>query len=197
MIRIDYLTELLPKDLPERFFSNLAQIHQGESDLQADLLHFMDGYFQEIIQAQQDEQKEPIAYINLSFLRSAVILGNPAYQADAYNRDWYLDEKPCTMSWALASIWQYWQEDRLYLEQTVLNQSQKPRPYPYEMQWLEMKYAELYHLVAVGFLKRSIGCITELESYRAMAKDETFSIYMGEYLDQSECLFEQAASPDE
>ncbi|MGG4552150.1 pentapeptide repeat-containing protein [Paenibacillus humicus] len=136
---------------------------------------------------QSKQEKDPIAYIHYSLMRTSILEENYLYRVEAYSNKWYLDEQACMSvydaSWAYQSI-------SMMKEQLVAEQ----RKYmgllnPADVENMIQSALKYFHQFVVSLIKSVVSQLVQLQEYQSIQKADRLYIRSGEYKDISETLY--------
>lgn len=142
-----------------------------------------------IKEMQSIEEKEKIAYITYSMLRTEILEKNYVYRIEAFNSLWFFDKKECEIkydaSWAFKFLNELWtdleEEKKVYMSLVTSSDIEK----------IILKEAEKYnqYIIALG---RYIGRkLEEVEEFKDIQKEEELEVRVGEYMDVSEVVYKE------
>ncbi|WP_375523359.1 pentapeptide repeat-containing protein [Paenibacillus terreus] len=136
---------------------------------------------------QQEENKNPIAYIHYSLLRTQLLEQTYQYSVEAYDDVWYEDETDCVLSYDAS--WAYTpfavmlekleRERKKYMGN--LNAS--------DIERLMLQAAPFFHQFVLAALRLSIHEMVQLPEYQGFQKAPRLLIRCGEYMDLSENVY--------
>ncbi|WP_019636967.1 pentapeptide repeat-containing protein [Paenibacillus fonticola] len=136
---------------------------------------------------QSKQEKDPIAYIHYSLMRTSVLEESYLYRVEAYSNKWYLDEQACMSvydaSWAYQSI--SMMKEKLVVEQRkymgLLN--------PADIENMIQSALKYFHQFIVSLIKSVVSQLVQLQEYQSIQKSDRLYIRSGEYKDISETLY--------
>jgi uncharacterized protein YjbI with pentapeptide repeats len=142
---------------------------------------------------QQEENKNPIAYIHYSLLRTQMLEETYQYSVEAYDDAWYEDETDCILTYDAA--WAYVpfsvmlekleQERKKYMGSLSAS----------DIERLMLQAAPYFHQFVLAALRLSMNEMVQLPEYQGIQKAPRLLIRCGEYMDLSENVYvdDQAA----
>lgn len=140
-------------------------------------------YCKHIIQMQNKNTKDPIAFIHFSWLRTNIMRRDYKLRIDSYSKDWYLDRVECTCEYDATEIYACLDEfgNQLELER---------RKYVHRLSAADAKMIVLeesikYNIVVAILVTGAMRQIIRLPILQQVLKDKAFSIRVGEFHDKS------------
>lgn len=144
----------------------------------------------------QGNGKGKINYIYFSFLRTSIIQGKGEFRIDFYDEKWFLDNEECSLNIDLSF---------LYIKLFELKETLKDKKIFYgrvindiDIEEIILDEADKYHILACEFLK---DIITDkfllLDEYKKIKKDNKIKIFIGEFMDYSEMIYEGSKESQE
>lgn len=128
---------------------------------------------------EREKQTDKLEYIQLSFLRIGVLLQEPWYRIDFYDRNWQVSEVECAVRWQPLLLTETLQKAQAVLSENFLKQSSAGF-YEYEQMILEI--AEEFHLLFSSLLPE---IFPQIEDRQDRLFKEPVTICIGEFLDSS------------
>ncbi len=147
----------------------------------------------QIAEMQSSNQKEAIAFIHFSLLRSSMLDRSFCYLIEAYSEQWYADEIECTAlydaSWAFAFI-----NNAEPLE--AARKAYIQQIHAADVEQLLLKEVGVGHQFVAALFRSAIPLMVNLPEYAGIRKSDRLQIRMGEYQDVSEEVYSEDANPE-
>ena len=155
MDRMEELASLVSEPLQQRFLTDLDRIVLCMKDnvqvLNADLARSMQEAFDAAVYWQTAAKKGPVAYISFSVMQSNLLLEKYAFQIDAYDERFLVDDDEAASEWDFSILLQNLDADfdviAATLRQSVI------RVQEYELWELKKAYHLNYYATATGLLQ--------------------------------------------
>lgn len=128
-------------------------------------------------------QLEDTAYVQLSFLRTAIILHTPWYRIDLYGQDWQASEIECCTMYSPTFLTSKLREAEDVLTTNFKKQSAAGM---YFLEEMVLQIAEEFHLCFSSLLPSVFALMQERN---AQIFPQSVNVYCGEFLDDSQKLF--------
>jgi hypothetical protein len=156
-----------------------------------EILNELTGVFDELlkrgIELQRKLEKGKMGFISIFFLRSSIITESYEIMISMYEKGYYFDRKPLSISWKPMFIMKYFIDDMKYFEKAI--KSKIIRVQKSEINKVKMHYCEDYFQVIKEFFLNYIDEITSLNSFKELEKEEDIKITLGEFMDQNIVLY--------
>lgn len=135
-------------------------------------------------QLQIDQQVGEPEYVQLSFLRSGVLLQDPWYRIDLHDKNWQISEIECCEKWMPAFL-----DEKLRKAEQVLAENFKKQSAAgmYHCEQILLQMAEELHLLFLSLLPE---LFEQMSAQYLYIFSEPISVYCGEFLDKSEKVFQ-------
>lgn len=169
--------------LEKRYQDDLAVIQskmQAE-DVVEELLRAFDQIFIMAGKQQEAGEKEPVAFCNISYLRSSILTKSYDFLIALYDETMYFDPIETLGSWAPKWIMEFYENQVSYFRKEV--RGKIVRVQDSELLEFERTLAGDYYKIVLGFLLEHLEEIQALESYQKLEKTADFKIQYGEYMD--------------
>ena len=155
MDRMEELASLVSEPLQQRFLTDLDRIVLCMKDnvqvLSADLARSLQKAFDAAVCWQTAAKKGPVAYISFSVMQSNLLLEKYAFQIDAYDERFLVDDNEAASEWDFSILLQNLDADfdviAATLRQSVI------RVQEYELWELKKAYHLNYYATATGLLQ--------------------------------------------
>ncbi len=155
MDRMEELASLVSEPLQQRFLTDLDRIVLCMKDnaqvLNADLARSIQKAFDAAVCWQTAAKKRPVAYISFSVMQSNLLLEKYAFQIDAYDERFLVDDNEAASEWDFSILLQNLDTDfdviAATLRQSVI------RVQEYELWELKKAYHLNYYATATGLLQ--------------------------------------------
>jgi hypothetical protein len=152
---MEELASLVSEPLQQRFLTDLDRIVLCMKDnvqvLNADLARSMQKAFDAAVYWQTAAKKGPVAYISFSVMQSNLLLEKYAFQIDAYDERFLVDDNEAASEWDFSILLQNLDADfdviAATLRQSVI------RVQEYELWELKKAYHLNYYATATGLLQ--------------------------------------------
>ena len=155
MDRMEELASLVSEPLQQRFLTDLDRIVLCMKDnvqvLSADLAKSLQKAFDAAVCWQTAAKKGPVAYVSFSLMQSNLLLEKYAFQIDAYDERFLVDDNEAASEWDFSILLQNLDADfdviAATLRQSVI------RVQEYELWELKKAYHLNYYATATGLLQ--------------------------------------------
>ncbi|NEW09791.1 hypothetical protein GK047_28125 [Paenibacillus sp. SYP-B3998] len=141
---------------------------------------------------QEQGLKGHTQYIYISLLRTSFMENTACYRIDVYDNNWFLDQEECFSLWEADFIFHPLFDRRAALETQKTDYARKVTSMDIEQMLLEE--AELYHMLALAFMRSRVGELIQSHAYQEMSKHPNLCIFSGEYKDRSEILYGESGA---
>lgn len=143
---------------------------------------------EEIYKLQQNEEKEPIKYIFISFLRTQILRNSSNYRVDFYDDRIFLDEDECHSYFDMDFIFK-----PLFKKMDEIEKKKDDPMYMRQVTSVDVEDFKLYeslkyNLLAKEILKENIDTIFKGEGFELLKKDKELVVVFGEYKDNFEIM---------
>lgn len=146
-------------------------------------------YAEKVISMQQAGEKEAIAFINFSVLRTNILAKKHCLRIDAYSQKWYLDRSECSGEYEVSEIYQWLGKFELVLE-SVRKKSIGQLKLS-EVQELVFEESKNYLVFVTELIRAGMKKAAETPAYKNMKKHEVFSVCVGEFQDAVSIVYKQ------
>lgn len=171
------------------FIKNDEFYRENKEEIDSKLRKKFDFICQKCIEMQNGNVKGEINYIYFSFLRTSLLEGKGEFRIDFYDENWFLDKNECSVNIEL---------DFLYKSLFELEPQLKERKMEYgrtitdmDVEYIILDEADKYNILCTEFLR---GIVNEqfinVPSYKEMKKSSSIKILAGEFMGESEIIYE-------
>lgn len=148
----------------------------------------------EIYKLQENEEKSPIKYIFISFLRTQILRNSSNYRVDFYDDRIFLDEDECHCYFDMDFIFK-----PLFKKMDEIEKKKDDPMYMRQVTSIDVEDFKLYeslkyNLLAKEILKENIDTIFKGEDFELLKKDKELVVVFGEYKDNFEIMKKFALS---
>lgn len=185
------LNEFLEKYVGDRWeteFDRIGEIYENnKSTIKEDLKSKFASVCKFGISLQEQGIKGKIQYIYFSLLRTSLLENKGEFRIDLYDERWFLDKGECSVNINLDFIY-----TSLFKHMEELKEKKKERGRTItDMDIEEIMFLEsnLYHILAVEFLRNVIEELLEVPSYKELGKSEDIKIMAGEFRDEADLIY--------
>ena len=194
MDRVKRMAELAGGTLEKRFTAELEQLvvtlEHNHQALAAQLRETLTGLFAQVHTLQAAGEKGILAYVSFSMLQSNLLLGKYAFQIDAYDERFFIDDAEASAEWDFSPLLQGVGQDfgsvRHMLRQSI------PRVQEYELWELEQAYRVNYYAYSAQILQtmlpHALKGFTPVDAGVSAASPLLFTF--GAYMEQQTPFFE-------
>lgn len=184
-----FQTNYVDKCAIEHIYALDQYFRANKDNLAADLLHS----FRQLCAAIKQQDKNPIAFINLYMLRTALSTDSHTCRWEAYDSNWYLDPQPCLhpyeASWAFS-----------YLDKLIEELDNHRREYmgiliPPDLEKIRMQEAPSFYQYVINLARYTLTEAINSEEYQAITKEPELHIMAGEYQDTYEIIYTHEQNP--
>ncbi len=157
------------------------------SDIEKGIIENIKELLIKIKEAQDVDNKKYISFITYSILRTEILNNKSECLVSAYDKEWYLDNKPVEIyydaSWLFKHIHTF-QETLLSIRKRFIGQVSS-------LEVLKIKFivVDIYKTYLTLALRNAFETIETIDEFKAIKKDDRFSIQVGEYIDFTESVF--------
>lgn len=137
---------------------------------------------------QEENLKNEIKYIYISYLRTSLMESSGIYRIDLYDDKWFLDKEECSVNIDLSFIY-----EQLFIHETELQKRIKEYGRTItemDVEKIKLKEGDKYHKIGIRFLKSIVNDLVECSEYKEIKKSDEISILAGEYIDESALIYE-------
>ena len=137
---------------------------------------------------QEENLKNEIKYIYISYLRTSLIVNSGYYRIDLYDDKWFLDKEECATDIDLSFIY-----EPLFEHEKELKEKRKEYGLTItekDIEKIKLKEGDKYHRVGVKILRSMVNDFVECDDYKKMNKNDEISIFAGEYIDEAVLIYE-------
>ncbi|AIQ11377.1 pentapeptide repeat-containing protein [Paenibacillus durus] len=164
-----------------------AEFHHGKAQFISNFTASFQKLCSHILRMQQQGEKEPIAYIHYSFLRTQILEQSCLYMVEAYSGKWYEDQADCRLSYDASWVYTHFttmlealeQERKKYMG--VLS--------PADIERLMLESTPFFHQFVSSIMRLAITEAVQTPEYQAIHKAGRLLIRTGEFRDISENLY--------
>ncbi|WP_374020736.1 hypothetical protein ABU162_14825 [Paenibacillus thiaminolyticus] len=203
MIRVmskeEALQDLLEQHVFDRWQSDLPEIderyRQEKEHIERRFLEAFEAVCKQAAKLQEEGRKGSIHYVYISFLRTSIMANTAQYRIDAYDDNWFLDLEECASSWSADFIFV-----PLFRRMGELEEKRKAyarKITPMDIEKIKLIEAYKYHLLTVEWIRGFVPSLIESEAYRQMDRSAKLQLFVGEYKDQCELLYETPGGGDD
>lgn len=190
MDRETVLEAFLQEHVLERWVDDIPQIEENffaqQEEIEASLLAAVAAVCEQATALQQEGRKGRIRYLYISWLRTRLMGGEGVYRLDAYDGHWLLDRVECSTLWSADFVFQPLLHRMERWEQTIKGYAR--RMTVMDLEQIGQIEAVKYHHLAVSFLQSMAPLLVHSEALQKLDKEPGFTIFAGEYRDESEPL---------
>ncbi|WP_025716316.1 hypothetical protein [Paenibacillus sp. 1-18] len=187
-----YVLEAWTGDIP--LIEDYYQKH-GE-EIQEELLRAVETVCLKAASQQQEGNKGDIRYMYISLMRTSIMAGKVQYRIDAYDQNWFLDSVECSAMWSADFVFQPLL-NRMTEWETVKGAYAR-KITTMDLEQIQQIEAVKYHVLTIAFLKSMVSTLIDSKVMHAMKKAAGFTLYAGEYRDESDplCQLEHQGDPN-
>ncbi|CAH8245374.1 hypothetical protein WJ0W_002609 [Paenibacillus melissococcoides] len=199
MSKEEALQDLLEQHVFDRWQFDLPELderyRQEKEQIERRFLAAFEAVCKQAAKLQAEGRKGSIRYVYFSFLRTSIMANTALYRIDAYDDNWFLDVEECASSWSADFIF-------APLFRRMGELEEKRKAYARKITRMDIEKIKLieaykYHLLTVEWLRGFIPSLIESEAYRRMDKSVNLQLFIGEYKDRCELLYETSGGDDE
>lgn len=194
---MEELAALILEPLQQRFLSELGQILGAMEDniqtLNTDLLHALQEVLDKSGHLQAITPKGAVAYISFSFLQSNLLLGKYAFQIDAYDERFLIDDYEASSEWDFSLLVQNLDQNFEAMARR-LRQS-VTRVQEYELWELQKAHQTNYYTTAAGVLQRLLPPCLDKLSFEETAVIPEVQFTIGPYMEKQTPFYQWRREP--
>lgn len=165
--------------------------HENKEKWSSDFILSFQQYCRTIRERQIRGEKGRIGHITFSMLRTEIADGRFTYLVEATDASWILDQNPCRTrydaDWALYDLdkleLQLVQESRQYMGNVTVVDLERQR-------LLDSIY---FHHYVIELIRYAMPRAVQLPEFIELEKEEQFEVRVGEYMDTSEVVYQEAS----
>lgn len=191
------------KHAEEKLFGNVS-VNRKSMELLSKLDAYMGVYFDDltdkfvscfeqfagkVISMQQAGEKEEIAFINFSVLRTNILVKKHCLRIDAYNPKWYLDRTECSGEYEVGEIYRWLEQFESVLE-SVRKKSVGQLKLS-EVQELVFEESRNYLVFVTELIRAGMKKAAETAAYKDMRRHEIFTVCVGEFQDAVSIVYKE------
>lgn len=162
----------------------------NKEEIDSKLRQKFDFLCKKCIEMQNSNLKGEVNYIYFSLLRTSILEGKGEFRIDFYDENWFLDKEECSDNIEL---------DFLYNTLFELESTLKSKKIEYgrtitemDVEYIILDEADKYHILCGEFLKDMVKeQFINLPSYKEMKKSSNLKILVGEFMDETEIIYEE------
>ena len=146
-------------------------------------------YAEKIARMQQAGEKQSVAYINFSVLRTNILSKRHVIRIDAYDHGWYSDRVECSGEYEVGEIYQW-----LDMFESVLEGARRQSGGHLtllDVHTLVFEESNHYLLYVTEIIRAGMKKAAETENYRKINRHEVFAVFVGSYQDQSHIVYKE------
>ena len=190
MDRETVLEAFLQEHVLERWVDDVPRIEENyfasQTEIETSLLEAVTAVCDQAAALQQEGRKGRIRYLYISWLRTRLMGGEGVYRIDAYDGHWLLDRVECSTLWSADFVFEPLLRRMERWEQTIKGYAR--RMTIMDLEQIGQIEAVKYHHLAVSFLHSMVPLFIHSEALQKLDKEPGFTIFAGEYRDESEPL---------
>lgn len=190
MERFQQIYEAGLEILCSQYVQNMAAIKkevQADIDsLDKEFLDVCDGLLQKCISQQEDFQKEPVKYVDISLLASSKITGSYDFGIFLYSAYCYLDPEDTSAFWHPHFIYRHLDGDRALFSKQIRQKLVRVRDH--EIEEFMQRYAMAYDTIAIAYFLHAAPLITRLDRFAALSKTDDCQIRIGKYMENMKVI---------
>ena len=192
MDRMEELASLVSEPLQQRFLTDLDRIVLCMKDnvqvLSADLARSLQKAFDAAVCWQTAAKKGPVAYVSFSLMQSNLLLEKYAFQIDAYDERFLVDDNEAASEWDFSILLQNLDTDfdviAATLRQSVI------RVQEYELWELKKAYHLNYYATATGLLQGLLPLCLDALSLDGISVMPEVQFTVGPYMEKQMPFFQ-------
>lgn len=186
MDRMEELASLVSEPLQQRFLTDLDRIVLCMKDnvqvLSADLAKSLQKAFDAAVCWQTAAKKGPVAYVSFSLMQSNLLLEKYAFQIDAYDERFLVDDNEAASEWDFSILLQNLDTNfdviAATLRQSVI------RVQEYELWELKKAYHLNYYATAIGLLQSLLPLCLDALSLDGIEGMPEIQFTIGPYMEK-------------
>ena len=178
------------------FIKNDEFYRDNKEEIDFKLRQKFDFICKKCIDMQKKNLKGEVNYIYFSLLRTSILEGRGEFRIDFYDENWFLDKEESSVNIEL---------DFLYSTLFELESLLKNKKMEYgrtitemDIEYIILDEADKYHILCAEFLKDMVKeQFINLPSYKEMKKSSNLKILVGEFMDETEIIYEENRKENE
>lgn len=186
------MDEFKTKYVEGRFYEESPKIYEMFENNKKSIIEELIFTFKEVckkaINMQEQDLKNDIKYIYISYLRTSLMQNSGIYRIDFYDDKWFLDKEECFVNIDLSFIYEplfnhasELQEKRKEYGRTITEM---------DIEKIMLKEGDKYHRLGIKILESIVNDFVECDEYKEMKKNDEISILAGEYYDEAVLIYE-------
>lgn len=165
----------------------IKEMLKNGDEFRKPLLEAFHELFQTCAEMQSRDEKKPITYIQICYLKAALMTETYEIMIHLYDKKLYFDKAECYGYWYPAAFRKYFEED---IENFYRRARNHLVQFGYEqLQGIKMRYYDMYLALIQQYLYEEVEHIINLPSFAQIAKEENFGISFGGYREKGLQLY--------
>lgn len=189
----DKIAKIMESHLQHRLEVVIEEYRKEKEKIDKSFLLECQEFFQLCKLKQDTKKKEIVYFINLSYLRWAIMEETIELQLTAYGEKYYLGNEICYRTWRPVYINKWFHQD-LEEFQTMAKKILGYTILDYDK--AKSEFSNFYYMVLGMYCKKMCGQIAELESYQKIIKDNNCRMVFGGYMDQGVIFYPVSKEKD-
>lgn len=137
---------------------------------------------------QEENLKNEIKYIYISYLRTSFMQNSGKYRIDLYDDKWFLDKEECSVDIDLSFLYEFL---FAHIEELQERKKQYGRTITeMDVENIKLREGDKYHKIGIKLLETLVNDLVECDEYKEMKKSNEISMFAGEYRDEALLIYE-------
>jgi len=186
------MDEFKTKYVEGRFYEESPKIYEMFEDNKKSIIEELILKFKEVckkaINMQEQDFKNEMKYIYISYLRTSLMQNLGIYRIDFYDDKWFLDKEECFVNIDLSFIYELLFN---HMEELQIKRKEYGRTITeMDIEKIKLKEGNKYHRLGIKILESVVKDFVECDEYKEMKKNDEISILAGEYCDEAVIMYE-------
>lgn len=146
-------------------------------------------FCKEIAKRQKKGEKDKIAYIHFSVLRTNILLNKHELRIDAYDENWFIDRNACSWKYPVEKIYSFLEKYSDLVEQYRINSEGKIDLSMAQNRIFEESNFHLFYISEI--IRLGMRTVVQSNEYLEMDRADCFVVCIGGYLDKFDILYKE------
>ncbi|GFI03486.1 hypothetical protein IMSAGC005_02323 [Lachnospiraceae bacterium] len=192
------IMQYIQKHMEEYFNSSCRQLQSyveaHANEIWGDLGQAIDKVLKSVQEVQGERQKGALQYLIFSFLRSGLHQERLKFRIEAYDDNFYLDNRETAGSYQPVFLQERYAEDLSDLYKDA--GSKFVRLQGYELLWIKEQYTHYYEAIVYRMIENLSRLIMRNVEESSISVTDDFKIIYGEFMDKAVILYTKEKDKD-
>lgn len=181
------IQKLLELQFQKRYTAIKKEYDREKEDIDASFLQSCHYFFEACKKKQEREKKGTICYVNVNYLRWAVLQEEIEVQMTAYGEGYYLEQEINHGIWKPSKLTTYFQEDLKAFQVAARKKIFGFSLLDYDK--AKEEYSNRYFFLLGVYFREMVKQVVALESFQQLEKGEGCRFVFGGYMEQGILLY--------